>query len=347
MKKFLKIKLYTPGPLEYYPFVKKAMKNTLHHRSKEFSRMMTRIRKNFSEILKSDPPIMLPSSGTGAINAVFQNFIDSNKKILLLSSGKFANRILKIMEFYKIEPTIVIANPGDVFNSDKIPNKKFDYIFMTYVETSTATRNNVEEIAAFLKQRNSDIKVIVDAVSAFGAYKIYPEKVGIDVLIGAPHKALGCPPGISFIWYSKKMKFLEPKDFYFNLQEEAKKQEKDLQFRFTPPVETVSALDASLDYVASNFLEFIMLHKKRAEIFRREIEKQGLELFSKSPANTLTSVKVKNADKIIERLKEEGFLVSKGSESYENTLRISHMGDVKINELKNIAKMIKKYETGK
>lgn len=35
-----KIKLYTTGPLEYYPFVKKAMKITIHHRSDEFSLML-------------------------------------------------------------------------------------------------------------------------------------------------------------------------------------------------------------------------------------------------------------------------------------------------------------------
>ena len=107
-----KIKLYIPGPLEYYPFVKKAMKTIIHHRSEEFSLMMKRIRKNFSKILDSHPPVLFSSSGTGAINAVFRNFVDPTKKTLIFSSGKFANRILKIMEFYGINPTVIRARPG-------------------------------------------------------------------------------------------------------------------------------------------------------------------------------------------------------------------------------------------
>lgn len=338
------MKLYTPGPLEYFPFVKKAMKNTVHHRSKEFSEMIARIRKNFSTLLKSHPPVMLSCSGTGATNAVFQNFIDANKNVLLLSNGKFGNRILKIMKFYKITPTIINAKPGEIFDLSKIPDKKFDYAFMTYIETSTATKNNVEGVVNFLKTRNKNIKIIVDAVSAFGAYKIYPEKIGVDILIGASHKALGCPPGIAFVWYSKKMKFLNPKDFYFNLQAESKKQKEDLQFRFTPPVEIVSALDASLNYVANDFSKFVKLHERRAKVFREEIRKQGLELFSKNPATTITSINVKDSKKIIEKIKKQGFLIGKGSENYENILRVSHMGYVKIGELKKIAKLIKRYE---
>ena len=338
-----RIKLYIPGPLEYYPFVRRVMKTIIHHRSEEFSLMMKRIRKNFSKILDSYPPTLFSSSGTGAINAVFQNFVDPTKKSLILSSGKFANRMLEIMRFYGISPTVIRAKPGELFNIAKIPKQEFDYVFMTYVETSTGTRNNVEEVISVIKKINKNTKVIVDAVSAFAAYEIFPEKIGIDILIGASHKALGCPPGISFIWRSENVETLKSEDFYFNFSAESQKQEKELWFRFTPPVEVISALDVSLEYVAQNPSDFIKLHQKRSDFFRRQIRKSGLELFSQNPANTVTAVKIKNADKITRSVLKKGFLIGKGAENYENIVRVSHMGDVSFRDLKIIARLIKKY----
>ena len=337
------MKLYTPGPLEYYPWVREAMKKVLHHRSPEFSEMVQNIQNNLSTILQSHPPIMLNCSATGAMNSLFQNFIDTGKKSLVLSNGKFGDRILNIMNFYGIDPTVIRAPLGEIFKKSDMPDDKFDYMFMTALETSTGTKNNFEEITKHLKEKNPDVKVFIDGVSAFGTYPIHPEDQGIDALVFAPHKSMGCPPGISFIWYDKNLKFQKKKDFYFDLKVEEEKQLKKSQFRFTPPTEIVSAINESLNYIVRDLEGFVELHEKRARVFRDEMKKLGLKQFSQNPSNNLTTVKVENVEGVIKGLKEKGYLISKGGDGAVPFLRISHMGDVKDSELRDIVKLINEY----
>ncbi len=333
----MNLRLYTPGPLEYYPLARKAMRTKVHHRTPEFREMVKRIRANLEKMLRAEPPVMLSSSGTGAINAVFQNFVKPQDKILVVSNGKFGERIAKIARFYgfpKLE--VVEVMPGQPITADHVKGKRCDFLFMTYVETSTGTLNKVSEIAKAIKEE-SGAKVVVDAVSAFGAYPIYPKEDGIDVLIWATHKVLGCPPGVAFIWHSLEPK---PRDFYFDLAAEKKKQEEQNEFRFTPPVEVVAALDAVLAWVANEHRAFMQMHEERAVKFREWASELGLKVFSRSPARTVTALEVKNAEKVIEALKERGFLIGFGREREGRIVRVSHMGNVKMRELKRIAELI-------
>ena len=74
-----------------------------------------------------------------------------------------------------------------------------------YVNNEVGSVQPIAEASAIVKAYNKNILFHVDAVQGFGKYKIYPKKMGIDMLSVSGHKIHG-PKGIGFIYINEKAK---------------------------------------------------------------------------------------------------------------------------------------------
>ncbi len=340
-----KIKLYTPGPLSYYPWVKEAMDTTVHHRSQEFHELFQETRDGLYQILHDDSQegrlVFFSSSGTGGLNAALQNTVKKGGRLAVIDNGAFGHRVAGIADFYgwkmdHIEVPMGYPIPNDL----EVPNA--DVYFMVYVETSTGTLSNVEQFISHVKEQNPHALIIVDAISAIGAYNIVPLRTSVDVLIGASHKVFAAPPGISFVWVGPNVRLQKTIDFYFDIRAEYEFQSRHDEFRYTPPVEVFSALHASVSRVASDPRQFIDMHKRRQRIFAKALESHELQLFSKNPATVVSAVRVRDSFKVKRFVKGHGYQIAQGyGESKEDVVRVSHMGAVEENDLRIIAKLIR------
>ena len=78
-------------------------------------------------------------------------------------------------------------------------------ISVMYVNNEIGTVQSIAEIGELIKKKNPKTYFHVDAIQAYGKYRILPKKMKIDMLSASGHKIHG-PKGIGFLYISDKVK---------------------------------------------------------------------------------------------------------------------------------------------
>jgi aspartate aminotransferase-like enzyme len=287
-------------------------------------------------------PVILTSSGTGAMEAVVVNLTDPGDHVMVIVAGKFGERWKKINQVYGNQVTSVDVSLGRAPTIDQIKDafricpKPRAFFFQAH-ETSTGVWMNVREIAALVRALAPDTLIVADAISAMGAHAIDMDVNALDAVTAGSQKGFGVAPGLAFVALSDRAwKSRTPRArFYFDLEKERIGQELG-RTAWTPGVSLIQSLHAALRQISDiGVNRFIEHHGRLARACRAAVKELGLELFveQRAVSNVLTAIKVPevlDGTRILATAKSRyGAIISGGQDELKGKIiRFSHLGFV-------------------
>ncbi|HEY7534365.1 MAG TPA: alanine--glyoxylate aminotransferase family protein [Thermodesulfobacteriota bacterium] len=334
--------LFTPGPVPVPDEILLEMaRPIIHHRTLEFEKIFAEVREGLKYIFQTKEEVfILASSGTGGMEGAVANTLSRGDKAIVVNGGKFGERWLKICQAFGIDIDEIKVEWGEAVDPDKIKdalkkNPSIRAVLIQASESSTGVMHPIKETAEITRERD-DVILIVDGISAVGAFPLPFDAWGIDVLVAGSQKAFMLPPGLAFVGMGEKAwKFNEKSDlpkFYFDFKRYLK-EAKSNTVPWTPAITLVIGLALVLRNFKNEGLDKLHRHHERlAHATREAIKAMGLDLYARhSPSNSLTAGVAPseiNAGKIISGLKDRfGMTIAGGQDQAKGRIfRISHMG---------------------
>lgn len=355
--------LLNPGPATTTDTVKNAqVVPDICPRELEFGELTLSVRNDLIRAAggeKNHTCVLLTCSGTGGVEACLTSVVPHDKKVLVLSNGAYGERMEKICDGYRIEHIDYSQEWGQPLNLGAVEElvKKhqgeISHLAFVHHETTVGILNPLDEISALAGKYH--IETIVDAMSSFAGMKIDVEESGIHYLVSSSNKCIQGMAGISFVIANLqsllRTKDIKPRNFYFNLLENHLYLEKNKQFRFTPPVQTLYALrQAVTEYFEEGPEKRFARYASMYEILRKRIRELGLKFLvdEKHHAKLLTAIMDPASprysfNEMHDYLLERGFTIYPGKVGNINTFRLSNMGAIYPKDIEDFLKAFEEY----
>jgi aspartate aminotransferase-like enzyme len=350
--------IFTPGPVK---MSKKILEigsvQPPYFRTKDFSRITDYCSEQILKFVNAPTEskcLFLSSSGTGAMDSILTNLFQNDDEVIILNSGTFGNRFCEMADFYEIKNEQVKVEYGSSISDSDLANinlnNKKAFILQGH-ETSTGSLHDLNLTGSFCKKNN--LLHIVDAITCFLTDELDMQKQNIDLLDIGSQKGLALPPGLSIVVVTPKVERLilktKSRSYYFDFKQYLRDIKRG-QNPFTPPISIIMQLEQRLidineqGGVQSEIESVIRL----ANFFRNEIVKFPLKIFAKNSSNGITALiptDGRSAKDIVDyfELKYKIFLCPNGGELSDLVFRVSHMGDMNMNDIELLLIAFKKY----
>lgn len=357
--------LFTPGPLNTSKDVKNEMLYDYGSRDESFKNNITYIRNTLVNIACNNSKtnslyttVLIPGSGTYANEAVLNSCIpknDDNNKLLIVSNGKYGNRLYDISKKLSINVELLSYPESESIEIASVErfvkeNENIKYIAMVHHETSTGQINPIDIIGKISKKYNKIF--IVDAMSSFGAFDLDIYDFNIDFLISSASKCIEGVPGFAFALC--KIDVLQ-KSIYSNsvsldILDQWNNFEKNNEFRFTPPTHSVMAFTKALYELENNETVYgrINRYKQNNETLTKGMEKLGFKCFlphSEQGYFITSFLYLQHSnfmfDNFYNILSNKGYILYSGCLTQTKTFRIGNIGQISNKDIMNLLENIK------
>ena len=247
--------LLTPGPLTTSPEVKRAMLHDYGSRDSHFIAVNRRVRERLLAIVNGDDRyvcVPLQGSGTFVVEAMMGNFVPPDGKVLVLVNGAYGKRIARICEYYQ-RATASLETPEDTpvdlqaLDAALDADPDVSHVAVVHCETTSGILNPLEAVAEITARHGR--RLLIDAMSAFGAIPLDAREVRFDAVVASSNKCLEGVPGMGFCIARREAleaaKGNSP-SLSLDLHDQWVSMEGNGQWRFTPPTHCIIAFDRAL-----------------------------------------------------------------------------------------------------
>lgn len=248
--------LLTPGPLTTSTATKQAMLRDWGSWDGAFNELTASVCRDIAAIAGAGEThvcVPLQGSGTFSVEAALGTLVPKDGKVLVPNNGAYCQRILRILD-YLGRPAVALDfredEPADPARIDAAlaADPAITHVAQVHCETSTGILNPLPEIAYTVARRGR--RLIVDAMSSFGAIPIDAQSMPFDALIAASGKCLEGVPGMGFVIIRREALEAAAGNCHslaMDLHDQWGYMQKTGQWRFTPPTHVVAALRAAID----------------------------------------------------------------------------------------------------
>ena len=345
-------RLFIPGPVKVNEDVLAQLaRPTLGHRGKEYAQLHSETTVCLKKIFFTEQNVFLStSSASGIWEAAIRNCVGFDETVLCTCCGAFSDKWATVAKNCGRKVEELKVDWGKPITPEMIGEKlaagKYTAITLVHNETSTGLTNPVYEISEMMKEKYPDVLVFVDSVSGMVGLPLHFDKLGWDVAFCSVQKAFAIPPGLAVAVVSnralEKSKDVPGRGYYFDFQQFAKRAEKN-QTPTTPVIPHIMALNYQCKKLLAEGMENVWKRHKQMGDFVRSWAKDKFGLFceEKYASNTLTAIKNTRGISVAETInaiqQKHNTVFGNGyGKLKEETFRIAHMGDITLDDLKEL-----------
>ncbi|KAI4167916.1 MAG: hypothetical protein LQ343_006786 [Gyalolechia ehrenbergii] len=346
--------LLIPGPIEFDDEVLQSMSHySQSHVSAPFvatfGETLTMLRQLLQTSNPTSQPFVISGSGTLGWDFVAANLAERGDDVLVLHTGYFADSFADCFETYGVNATQLKAPIGDRPQLPEVEKalgeKKYKLITVTHVDTSTGVLSEVKALSELVHRVSPETLIVVDGVCSVGSEDVQFDNWGIDAVLSASQKAIGCPAGLCIMMYSGraiesfKNRKTPPSSYFASIKNwlpimqnyEAKKP----SYFATPSPQLIHALHTTLTQVLARPLsERFAIHRETSQRIKSTISSYGLKQLASKPenqANGMTAIYLPEglkAAELLPNLLKKGVIFAGGlhKEIAAKYIRFGHMG---------------------
>ncbi|MCA1298150.1 2-aminoethylphosphonate--pyruvate transaminase [Stappia indica] len=247
--------LLTPGPLTTSAQVKQALPQDWGSRDPAFVALTGRVLDGVRAVAGAGADyaaVPVQGSGTFAVEAMLGTLVAPDVGVLVLVNGAYGQRIAEICRRIGRHHQVYEVAETEVHDMAELARRLEDapeigFVAAVHCETTSGLLNPLAEIARTVREAGREL--LVDSMSGFGALPLDARELAFAGLAASANKCLQGVPGLGFVLCRRELLdrcagHAHSLVLDLHLQEQALAG--DGQWRFTPPVQVMAALDAAL-----------------------------------------------------------------------------------------------------
>jgi 2-aminoethylphosphonate-pyruvate transaminase len=199
--------LLNPGPVTLSPRVRNALtQSDLCHRENDFVALFRDVRARlgyvYPECTTNYRPIILTGSGTAAVEAMVSSLVPTDRTALVAANGVYGERMGAMLDAQRKRRTTVRSpwlEDIDLNSVEQVldADSTISHVLAVQHETTTGRLNDIASLGALCRRRG--VKLLLDAVSSFGAEDIRFAEWNVEACAATANKCLHGVPGVSFV----------------------------------------------------------------------------------------------------------------------------------------------------
>lgn len=353
------LRLYLPGPVTTDPRVREAMMRDWGVWDYEFRELTGRVRDYLLTVAGGRGThgcVLVQGSGSFGVEAMVQTFLPRDGRLLIPVNGKYGERIVSICEKLGRDHAVLEFPQGEAVDPEAVgkalaSDSGITHAILVHCETSSGTLNPLEEIARTVRAHGR--KVLIDAISTFGAFDLDARRLGYEALATSPNKCFEGVPGCAIVIApvpALQAAAGNAQSHSLDLADQWAQFEATGQWRFTPPTFVMAALGEALRLheaeggSAARLARYQRNHQALAEAMEGQgfvplvprAEQAPVVISYRDPADPRFDF-----DRFYRQLRDRGFMIYPGHLTDIPTFRVACIGALNPEDMRDVAAAIR------